>query len=292
MFSRLIFQLLVYQCCLKVNVVFSLNMSFLIFQSAEGKVSEYEQQLAALLNNLEERQSETDKQNNELHETRVREKELLAKQRRLEEKCKEQSEQIHNLSVNLSKASLSTSDIPGALRHSTPMRNATSSYFHGKNDEEDSENEDSDVRPFQQSINISHVAPMTRSKISTSSVHTNESDSLLKNDRGVHSSESDHKNYNTAPVTKNYYNTSLKRSDSAFENVGVVHPNNSRTVVDVEFPESSSTPLTLQKRKKKGLMRVFKLCTGGKSGQPMARQESMYHKRPAARVTVDTAPRE
>ena len=80
---------------------------FLLFQNAEGKVGEYEQQLAALLNSLEEQQRLSDQQTRELEEARQRERKLLSDQKKLELTMKEQDEQIHNLSLNLSQVSKS-----------------------------------------------------------------------------------------------------------------------------------------------------------------------------------------
>ena len=106
-------------------------------------------------------------------------------------------------------------------------------------------------------------------------------------------------------LTKNYYNTTINNprsnnnnnngGDTDRDNVGIVKPNNSRTmdIVDVQMqqaeePRDESGPRN-NKKKKKGFMNMFKLCSG-KSGQPMAR-ESIYHKKKPpqpARVTLAT----
>lgn len=263
-------------------------------EDAEGKVGEYEQQLAALLNSLEEQQRLSEQQTRELEEARLREKQLLNEQKKLETQCKEQDETIHNLSLNLSKASKSMLDIstsrPG--RSSTPIRHAKSAYFPDDNaaSASDSEDHESGVRPFSNQTNISHVTPMPRDP---STINANERANLVDNDRGVHHSYSEGTKYMVDnPDTKNYHyhnntnNYDMNRTEG-HENVGVVRPNNTRTVVDVEFPEPIEEK-QIQKKKKKGIMKVFKLCTG-KSGQAAERsKDDMYVKREPPRVTMTT----
>ncbi|XP_065657023.1 SUN domain-containing protein 2 isoform X3 [Hydra vulgaris] len=248
-------------------------------ESAEGKVSEYEQQLAALLSSLEEQHQVAEKQNQELRESRTREKELLIRQKRLEERCKEQTEQIHNLSVSLSKFSASMNDITGPFHHSTPMRKTNSGHFQIQTSKDDSsmDLEYSGEKQFSSLINISHVAPMTHDKNSPN----------FGNDSHTNGHNGDFNT--TVPITKNYYSNNYEgrhNRTEGYDNVGVVKPNNARTEVTVEFPEHSKAPLVIPK-KKKGIMRVFKLCVG-KSGQPISRDESMYIKREPAKVTMTT----
>lgn len=253
-------------------------------ETAEEKASEYEQQLAALLNNLEDQQQLSEQQTRDLNESRAREKRLQTEKNKLQVTCQQQDEKIHNLSLSLSKLSTSMHDV-SSPKYSTPMRSATSAYF-----PDDEDHDDSDVRPLSPTQrNVSHVAPMRRGVISTSSFNDESTSAgLMSHDRGVHHSVSESTNYHTStPVTKNYYNTSLdNRHNQGFDNVGIVRPNNTRTVVDVEIPDSPTATDT-PKKKKKGIMKVFKLCTG-KSGENRARQESMYHKKEPAKITMTT----
>jgi len=237
-------------------------------ESAEGKASEYEQQLSVLLTSLEEQQRLADQQSRELQEVRSREKALKSKQKRLEKVTQEQDEKIHELSINLSKVYSSMGNLNESPAHSTPMRNAKSSYL---------DDNDDDNRAINKS-NVSHVAPMRRGI----SLEPSQQDKLLEHDRGVHHSVSEGVNYQ---VTNNSYNNSYDNRSN--ENVGVVRPNNSRTVLDVEYSNDKAIANTPGKKKKKGIMKMFGLCTG-KSGQQMARTDSMYHKKEPAKITVTT----
>ena len=271
---------------------------FFLQQNAEGKVGEYEQQLAALLNSLEEQQRVSEQQSRDLDEARQRERKLCSDQKKLESQCKEQDETIHNLSLNLSKVSKSMHDISlsknNAPYSSTPVRNARSEYF--PNDEanaSEAEDDEMGVRPLTNQINISHVTPMLRDPPLSSSVSQGDKSNLLENDQGSHQSYSEGSKY----LTKNYHyhnNTSnnddrtINLPEGPPDNVGVVRPNNTRTVVDVEIPPEPIQEKPVPKKKKKGIMKVFKLCTG-KSGQTMEHsKDDMYIKREPARVTMTT----
>lgn len=167
-----------------------------------------------------------------------------------------------------------------------------SDYDEGTTDECDSE------YPFSSTPHqvVSRVAPMRRDNVSLHSY--NDGDRLVDNDRSrvsrnsYESASSDP----TSQITKNYYHTTINNPQT--DNIGVVKPNNSRTVVDVDIPNQRpprpEQPISNnnKKKKKKGLLNVFKLCSG-KSGQAMSREESVYHKKQApvqapARVTMTT----
>ena len=244
--------------------------------------------MAALLNSLEDQQQLSEKQEKELNESKLRERALMIKQKRLEKTCHEQDEQIHSLSINLSKLSTSMQDV-NSPKHSTPMRNASSAYFPSDDDELHEDN-DSHVRPmYPPQTNVSLVAPMRRQVQSASGYHDDSNDRLVDHDRGVHHSVSEGKTYKLGPgATNNYYNTSYdsKNRTEGFDNVGVVRPNNSRTVVDVDF-DNSRSPLEQDKKKKKGFMKVFQLCTG-KSSKTPPRYDSMYHKSEPSKITMTT----
>ena len=220
-----------------------------------------------MLEKLEEQQRLSEVQARELQEMRTREKTLVVTNKRLEKINKEQDEEIHNLSLSLS-------NINGSFLAGSPQQQST--YI---TTDYDSADDDYGVRPLgSNQPNISAVPPMRRQV----SGH-NENSGLLKHDRGVHSSVSDERAYSVHPVTKNYYNTSTPERHS--DNVGVVRPNNSRTVVDVEIPDSPNQDKEETKKKKGGIGKIFKLCTG-KSGQKPARVDSMYQKKEPARITV------
>lgn len=263
------------------------------FQTAEGKVGEYEQQLAALLNSLEDQQRLSEQQTRELEESQKREKDLLREQKRLETQCTQQDEQIHNLSLNLSKMSHSMVDVTAAPNHSTPVRNAKSEYFADDvNVNEDDEGGYGGVRPFNNQQQVSHVSPMPRGGNLGSTSYSEESN-LVDHDKGVNHSYAEGSKYivGGADIKNVYYNTPEGRNNRSegggFDNVGVVRPNNTRTVVDVEMPSEPIREVDIPKKKKKGIMKVFKLCTG-KSGQSVARSDSTYVKREPARVTMTT----
>ena len=215
---------------------------------------------------LEEQQRLSDLQARELQEMRTREKTLVVTNKRLEKINKEQDEEIHNLSVSLS-------NINGSFLAGSPQQQST--YI---TTDYESADDDYGILPLgPNQPNISAVPPMRRQVSGR-----NENSGLLKHDHGVHSSVSDDRAYSVHPVTKNY-NTSTPERHS--DNVGVVRPNNSRTVVDVELPDSPNQDKEETKKKKGGIGKIFKLCTG-KSGQKPARADSMYQKREPARITV------
>lgn len=251
------------------------------------------------MNSLEDQQRLSEQQTLELEEAKKREKELLREHKRLEAHCTQQDEQIHNLSLSISKMSSSMMDVSSAPNHSTPIRNAKSEYF-PEDDDSNGDNDDNEVRggvrPFSnQHGNISHVSPMVRGQALSTASYTEES-KLVDHDKGVNQSYAEGSKYLVGDTNiKNvYYNTPTmegrtNRTDGGgYDNVGVVRPNNTRTVVDVEIPPEPISEIDTTKKKKKGFMKVFKLCTG-KSGQTVSRQESMYQKkREPARVTMTT----
>ncbi|XP_066925738.1 uncharacterized protein [Clytia hemisphaerica] len=274
-------------------------------ENAEGKVGEYEQQLAALLNSLEEQQRLSDQQTRDLEESRQRERQLLNDQKKMEVTMKEQDEQIHNLSLNLSQVSKSMHNISLSNKpthQSTPVRTATSAYFHSAhhhgNDGDGgaasgSESGDHDTSATIRHINhmnISHVAPMQREPQVASSVPQGDRSHLLDNDQGSNTSYTEGNKY----LTKNYHyhndndNRTINLPEGPPDIVGVVRPNNTRTVVDVEIPPEPIQEKPIPKKKKKGIMKVFKLCTG-KSGQAKEyAKDDMYVKREPVKVTMNT----
>lgn len=253
------------------------------------------------MNSLEDQQRLSDQQTRELEESKLREKQLLQEQKKLKDQCTQQDEQIHTLSLNLSKMSHSMMDMSGTTTanpaaHSTPVRNARSEYFPSNDDNDDNEASNSNgIRPFSNQVNISHVSPMPRGGDLPSPSVLSDTAHLVDNERSVHNSFSEGTKYsvtNGPHTTKNvYYNTPTTEGrntnrNEGHDNIGVVRPNNTRTVVDVELPQEPIREIDTPKKKKKGIMRVFKLCTG-KSGQLPARQDSVYQKRDA-RINVTT----
>lgn len=249
------------------------------------------------MNSLEEQQRLSEQQSRELDEARQRERQLVSDQKKLETQCKEQDETIHNLSLNLSKVSKSMHDISlsknNAPYSSTPVRNARSEYF--PNDDanaSDGDEVEQGIRPFTNQTNISHVTPMLRRDPPLSSSVQGDTTNLLDNDQGSNQSYSEgnnyiNKNYHYHNNTTNVDDRTINLPEGPPDNVGVVRPNNTRTVVDVEIPPEPIQEKPVPKKKKKGIMKVFKLCTG-KSGQAMEHsKDDMYTKQPA-RVTMTT----
>ena len=248
------------------------------------------------MNSLEDQQRLSEQQSRDLEEARQRERQLVSEQKKLETQCQEQDETIQNLSLNLSKVSKSMHDITLSRNNSpysssTPVRNARSEYF--PNDEIDgSDAENGSVRPFTNQTNISHVTPMMRRDPHYSSSVQGDTTNLLENDQGSNQSYSEgnkyiNTNYHYHNNTNNVDDRTINLPEGPPDNVGVVRPNNTRTVVDVEIPPEPIKEKPVPKKKKKGIMKVFKLCTG-KSGQAMEHsKDDMYTKQPA-RVTMTT----
>jgi len=282
-------------------------------ENNEGKVSEYEQQLGAILNKLEEQQSMFESSQRELAEARQKEKLLMKRQRNLESECKLRDEKIANLNMSLTQLSTSMTNI-ASPRHYTPARNTRSMYWNPDSEEDEEEDnmeaEDGVVATssLQHSPLVSCVAPM-RAHDRDTPLQYNDEMRLMNNNNNHRSGRNSFESTNSDPtsrgMTKNYYNTTinnpLSRGEgigaSGHDNIGVVKPNNSRTVVDVEIPEhggnntqQNTTPQDQnKKKKKKGIFGMLKLCSGKSNQQRMpTREDSMYHKRPTqvARVTM------
>lgn len=241
----------------------------------------------------------SEQQSRELDEARHRERKLVHDHKKLESQCKEQDETINNLSLNLSKVSKSMHDISltttgstNGQYSSTPVRNARSEYFPSNADDGangSGAEDEGNVRPFSTTTNISHVPPMRRGDPST-----HDTSNLLDNDQASHHSFNNDTTPNRYNTTNYHYhnNASDDRTVNLPEGppdiVGVVRPNNTRTVVDVEIPPEPIQEKPVPKKKKKGIMKVFKLCTG-KSGQAMEQsKDDMYVKQEPARVTMTT----
>ena len=188
--------------------------------------------------------------------------------------------------------SLTTTGSTNGHYSSTPVRNARSEYFPSNADDGangSGAEDEGNVRPFSTTTNISHVPPMRRGDPST-----HDTSNLLDNDQASHHSFNNDTTPNRYNTTNYHYhnNASDDRTVNLPEGppdiVGVVRPNNTRTVVDVEIPPEPIQEKPVPKKKKKGIMKVFKLCTG-KSGQAMEQsKDDMYVKQEPARVTMTT----
>jgi hypothetical protein len=288
--------------------------------SNEGKVSEYEQQLGAILGKFEEQQQIFEAQARELAEAKQKEKLMLKRQRNLESECKLREEKIQNLSMSLNQLSTSMTNI-SSPRHYAPARNTRSMYFGNSDEEMDGEDDDDEdgvvARDSREHTpQVSRVAPMRSYDTSTPQCHgdarlnnnNNNNNNNYKHNRPGRSSfesTSSDPTCRTTTTTNNYYNINNPRQARGdVGNVGVVKPNNARTTLttDVEVVPTTantadtSTPPQQQqqkKKKRKGLFNVLKLCSG-KSAQTRTptREDSMYQRRPKqaahARVTATT----
>lgn len=225
-------------------------------EEAESKVNEYEQQLAALLTRLEEQQRQNEQVEQELVDAQEKEKGLVSYQHRLEQECARKDEQIENLSINLSRLSTSMMDVSGTepTNFSTPIRHAQS--MHTNLDSEPS--------------------------YSGSSGHMTDSSG-----RGLRPEAN-----SDGLVRRNIYSNT---SDDG--RIAVVRPTVSETGsrpiqidvnVDVEQPKQSS-PAGSGKKKKKGIGKLLGLCSG-KSGQALASQDSVYHKKDGSTRARANAP--
>ena len=276
-------------------------------QSSSSKVEEYEQQIAQLLDKLEESSKLSKVLEDELKNTRVREKTLVTKHKRLEQKCAEKDQHIQSLSMDLTKLqSLSMQDL-SALKHSTPLRHAQSEFRLTPHDELLSNEEDSDITDDENeafgthdsSKPFSSVRPMQRKQ----STDENDIEALLdgsedrRNSTGginrvqnieIHQRNNSTRSYNNqyTPV-RNFYKyeysdgrpvaAAAPRTQGEADNVGVVRPNNSRIGVDANIETYIVDQRDGKKKKKKGLMRIFKMCGGGKSSK-VQRNASVYTK--------------
>jgi len=240
-----------------------------------------------------------DQQTRDLEEARQRERKLVSDQKKLEGLCKEQEENIHNLSLNISKYSKSMHDVSISGKpslSSTPVRYATSAYFpdhdagSGSEDGGSGGGNERGIRPFSiQTANVSHVTPMPRDTLpSTSDSNNGDRSNLLDNDHATHHSYAEGNKFMTTNY-HNYHGSAEDRNMNTPENLAVVRPNATRTEVDVIMPpEPIQEKPVPKKKKKKGVMKVFKMCTG-KSGQAIENsKDDMYVKREPARVTVQT----
>ncbi|XP_065067335.1 uncharacterized protein LOC135692920 isoform X1 [Rhopilema esculentum] len=278
-------------------------------ETSSGKLEEYEQQISQLLDKLEESSRISKAMEVELKETRLREKTLVTKQKRLETKCVEQNEKIHNLSADLTKMqSLSMQDL-SSIKHSTPLRHAQSEFKlspHLEDDVSDEEDDDGEEDCHENSKPLSPVTPMIR----TQSTDSNDGDYIFEdeaedesgqrtreyNERGtvnvenvtIHQRNNSSRSYNSqyTPV-RNFYKyeypdgrpiaTTIPRTTGEPDNIGVVRPNNSRIGIEANIETYSPQQTGEKKKKKKGLMRIFKLCGGGKSSN-LQRNNSVYQK--------------
>ena len=251
----------------------------------------------------------------ELKDTRVREKTLITKQKRLEVKCAEQDEKIQNLSLDVSRLqSMSMQDLSN-IKHSTPVRQAQSDYnlaTHNEVDYDVSEDEASDDnnddnKPF------SSVRPMVRGQSMDSSggdfvCDDDEDENKRQSASGTQNIQNvsiNQRNNSTRSYTsqytpvRNFYRfentdgkpvaSTMPRMGTDSENIGIVRPNNSRigleATIDTYIADSADGR---KKKKKKGLMKIFKLCGGGKSSK-VQRNNSVYQK---ANITARPIPEE
>ena len=279
-------------------------------QSNEGKVSEYEQQLGAILGKFEEQQRIFDAQARELAEAKQKEKMMLKRQRNLETECQLRDEKIQNLSMSLNQLSTSMTNI-SSPRHYAPSRNTRSMYFNNSDDDMDDDEDGVAARDSREHTpKVSRVAPISRYETSTPQPQTRNDPRLMgHNDNNNNTNYNSNRYKNNRPgrssfestssdptcrgttTTNNYYNMNPQRQ-RADGNVGVVKPNNARTtlttdlsVVPADDPSDTQTPPPQEekKKKRKGLFSVLKLCGGGKSSQAArtpTREDSMYQRRP------------
>ena len=183
--------------------------------------------------------------------------------------------------MNLSRLSTSMVNL-SSPRNVTPSRGGINSMYFPDTDDEEGVAEEYDSEQQLNSTQVSRVAPMRREDVSTSSYQDDVR--LVENvpDERSRNSYESHPSGPSSHTTKNIYNTTINNPQNrtdACDNVGIVKPNNSRTVVDVKVPEGRDES-PQPKKKNKRFFNVFKLCSG-KSGQTMSRGESIYHKKPA-----------
>jgi len=273
-------------------------------ETSTSKIEEYEQQITQLLDKLEESSRMSKLYEKELKDTRVREKTLITKQKRLEVKCAEQDEKIHNLSLDVSRLqSMSMQDL-SSVKQSTPLRHAQSEYRlkpHSEDEFDVSEDEASEGYVNEDSKPFSSVRPIIRGQsMDSNGAYEEEADDDETKDpttSGVDEGQSlsINQRHNSArsytsqytPV-KNFYRyentdgkpvaTTLPRLATDIDNIGIVRPNNSRigieATIDTYIPDMAERKA---KKKKKGLMKIFRLCGGGKSSS-VQRNNSVYQK--------------
>ena len=283
------------------NVISAFYVRF--SQTSTGKIEEYEQQIAQLLDKLEESSRMSKVYEKELRDTRVREKTLITKQKRLEVKCAEQDEKIHHLSLDVSRLqSMSMQDLSN-IKQSTPLRHAQSEYRlkpHSEDEFDVSEDEASEGYVNEDSKPLSSVRPIVRGHSMDSNGEYEEADDDETKNRMTSGVDEGHslsinQRHNSArsytsqytPV-KNFYryeNTdgkpvaaAMPRVANDIDNIGIVRPNNSRigieATIDTYIPDMADGKA---KKKKKGLMKIFRLCGGGKSSS-VQRNNSVYQK--------------
>ena len=284
-------------------------------QTSSSKIEEYEQQIAQLLDKLEESSRLSKVFEKELKDTRVREKTLITKQKRLEQKCAEQDEKIQNLSLDVSRLqSMSMQDL-SSVHQSTPLRQTQSEYKLSPHNEEEidvSEDDASEGYHNDDSKPLSSVRPMVNGQSLDSnageflcddeeeSKKPSTSDGTNIQNVSINQRNNSTRSYNNlyTPV-KNFYRyentdgkpvaTAMPRVTTDVDNVGVVPPNNSRIGIEATIDtyigdRADGKP----RKKKKGLMKVFKLCGGGKSSK-VQRNNSVYQK---ANITARPVPGE
>lgn len=245
----------------------------------------------------------------ELRDTRVREKTLITKQKRLESKCAEKDERIHSLSLDVSRLQSASMQDLSSMKHSTPLRHAHSEYMlnaHHEHEGDPSDDEDDVIEDYNNTEDkpLSSVRPMAREE----STDANNAEYLLDEEEAtfrrknlsspgidnvknitIHQRSNSARSYNSqyTPV-KNFYRyetpdgkpvaMTMPRTMADSDNIGVVRPNNSRigleATVDTYIGDKGDAG---KKKKKKGFMKIFKLCGGGRSSK-VQRNNSVYQK--------------
>ncbi len=236
---------------------------------------------------------------------------LIAKKKRLESQCAEQDEKIHHLSMDLTRIQSSSMQDLSSLRHSTPMRHAKSEFqlapHHedddGDNDDDETfDDDDDDYSTHDDSKPLSPIHPIKREQSNESNTPDVDTQEVTSGDPQVdkmgrilsvqnitiHQRNDSTRSYNNqyTPV-KNFYNFELPdgrpvaatkpRTVGEADNIGIVRPNNSRIGIDANVNACIMDKEEGKKKKKKGFMRIFKMCAGGKSSK-VQRNPSMYRK--------------
>ena len=201
---------------------------------------------------------------------------------------------------------MSMQDLTG-IKHSTPLRHARSEYTltpHHEDEVDVSEDEAVDEHNIDDSKPLSPVRPMMKGQSTDSNdldfMYGNEEKSRDNNKAStsgitniqnvtIHQRNNSTRSYNSqyTPV-KNFYRyenpdgkpvaATMPRTTTDVDNIGIVRPNNSRigleATVDTYIADKADGK---KKKKKKGIMKIFKLCGGGKSSK-VQRNNSVYQK--------------
>ena len=258
------------------------------------------------MDKLEETARFAEEKEKETKELRMREKTLLTKYKRLEQKCNEQEHELSQMSQDLSKAlSQSMHNVYHTeIKYSTPVRPTRSEYnvsipIQEPDRESESEGEDTNTR----SKAISPIQPFRSSSFTARGGDSPEcvdrsDDRASRHKTGSRSLPRTHNTHVVSTPVSNFYKYEItdgagnKPRSRNEDNIGVVRPNNSRADMDTAMNlYVMSTPEETQekKKKKKGFWRVFKMC-GGKSD--LKRQNTtVYQKResPKARPIESTS---